>query len=83
MKLIVKSTELAKKALKTNRNFTVGQILSGTDSELEVIYHNCPEAFDIEGGSEPSKLPDRKKEVISNRSDKRFKKFGNYKHKSF
>ena len=86
MKLIVKNTELAKKALKTNRDFTVGQILSGSQNDLEVIYHSCPEAFEQEGMSKATTLPEKREEKqdkIEKRKDKKFKKFNQYKHKSW
>lgn len=83
MKLIVKDSKLAQKALRTNRDFTVGQVLSGDSSDLEVLYHSCPEAFEVEGGAKSSTLPERNKEVIEKRKDKNLKKIGRYKHKAW
>jgi len=85
MKLIVKDVKLAQKAMRTNRPFTKGQIISGKQADLEVVYHACPEAFEAIGKSEPSVLPEKKEftEKVEKRSDKKLKKFGKFKHKGW
>lgn len=77
MKVIVKDAKKAQAALKTNRPFTVGQILEADKSLLEIAMHQEPEAFESSETPKKTFVPakeEAKEDKKVSATNKKFKK---------
>jgi len=82
MKVKILDADKAAKALKSNRVFTVGQVLEADNKLLEVAMHSEPEAF--ENLDIPKVSPKKEKsDSWFSRPNKKLKKGQAYKTKSW